>query len=110
MNKELKTICPNCGCNPQDAPYFMEPTHCPMCGHIFNERETLEEKIRNYVTDSIQRLEIFSDIEICSSEDRDIAHERMNERLKEMSLNELENMCNRIDFEDNYDSYYEILG
>ena len=29
-------ICPNCGFNPQEKPYCMEPTHCPKCGYIFN--------------------------------------------------------------------------
>lgn len=29
--------CPNCGCNPQDEPYCMVPTHCPQCGYIFKE-------------------------------------------------------------------------
>ena len=33
-----KTICPNCGCDPQAKPYCMEPTHCPICGHIFTEQ------------------------------------------------------------------------
>lgn len=28
----IEKICPNCGCNPQDKPYCMEPTHCPNCG------------------------------------------------------------------------------
>lgn len=27
--------CQNCGCNPQDAPYYMVATHCPKCGYIF---------------------------------------------------------------------------
>ena len=34
--------CPNCGCNPQDEPYCMEPTHCPKCGYSFGGSE--EEK------------------------------------------------------------------
>lgn len=29
---KIEKICPNCGCNPQDEPYCMEPTHCPICG------------------------------------------------------------------------------
>ena len=29
---KIEKICPNCGCNPQDEPYCMEPTHCPVCG------------------------------------------------------------------------------
>ena len=28
-------VCPNCGCNPQDEPYCIEPTHCPECGYVF---------------------------------------------------------------------------
>ena len=35
----MEIKCPNCGCNPQDAPYYMEPTHCPECGHIFDNYE-----------------------------------------------------------------------
>ena len=46
VNENLKTKCSNCGCNPQEAPYYMEATHCPECGHIFkyegrNEMYTL---------------------------------------------------------------------
>jgi hypothetical protein len=33
----IERICPECGCNPQDEPYFMEPTHCPDCGFDFSE-------------------------------------------------------------------------
>jgi hypothetical protein len=33
----IKEICPNCGCNPEDEPYCMKPTHCPQCGHIFED-------------------------------------------------------------------------
>ena len=31
----MNNNCPNCGCNPQDAPYCMTATHCPKCGYIF---------------------------------------------------------------------------
>lgn len=31
----INYICPNCGCNPQEEPYCMIATHCPMCGYIF---------------------------------------------------------------------------
>lgn len=111
-------FCPNCGCNPQDEPYCMVATHCPKCGYIFkNEmdktnmnRDEMKEKIRLYVTDSVQKLEIFTDIEICSSKDNENAHEIMDNRLNAMTDVELENMCNRINFEDNYDSYCEIIG
>jgi hypothetical protein len=33
----IERICPDCGCNPKDEPYCMEPTHCPACGHIFED-------------------------------------------------------------------------
>lgn len=45
----MEIQCPNCGCNPQDAPYYMVATHCPKCGHIFRtevknmDKERLEE-------------------------------------------------------------------
>jgi hypothetical protein len=41
IKKEIKImetinfICPNCGCNPQEEPYYMVATHCPICGYIF---------------------------------------------------------------------------
>ena len=73
-------------------------------------RNEMIEKIRLYVTDSVQRLEIFANIEICSSKDNEDAHEIMDNRLDTMTDVELENMCNRIDFEDDYDTYYEIIG
>lgn len=73
-------------------------------------RTEMESKIRLYVTDSTQRLEVFTDIEICSSRDSEDAHEIMDNRLNAMTDIELENMCNRIDFEDDYDSYYKIIG
>lgn len=31
----MQSICPNCGCNPQNEPYCMVATHCPMCGYLF---------------------------------------------------------------------------
>jgi hypothetical protein len=33
----IEKLCPNCGCNPNSSPYYMEPTHCPKCGHVFEE-------------------------------------------------------------------------
>lgn len=33
----IEKLCPDCGCNPNSSPYYMEPTHCPQCGHIFEE-------------------------------------------------------------------------
>ena len=73
-------------------------------------RYEMESKIREYVTITTQKLEVFTDIEICSSKDKEDAHEVMDNRLKSMTDVELENMCNRIDFENDYDSYYEIIG
>lgn len=73
-------------------------------------REEMELKVEYYVTDSTQRLEVFVDMEICSMEELKMAHDLMFERLEKMTDVELENMCNRIDFDDDYDSYYEILG
>ena len=67
-------------------------------------------KVRNYTTESRQRLEVFTDIEICNEEDNETAHDLMDKRLEEMTDVELENMCNRIDHEDDYGTYYEILG
>lgn len=32
---KIERVCPNCGCNPNDEPYCMEPTHCPQCGYSF---------------------------------------------------------------------------
>ena len=31
--------CPNCGFNPAEEPYCMEPTHCPMCAYSFPEED-----------------------------------------------------------------------
>ena len=73
-------------------------------------RTEMETKIEIYVTDSTQRLEVFTGIEMCSSEDLDNAHDVMFERLDNMTDIELENMCNRIDNENKYESYYEIIG
>lgn len=73
-------------------------------------RTEMETKIRDYITESAQRLEVFADLEICKKEDIELAHELMDKRLNSMTDIELENMCNRIDFEDEYDTYYEIIG
>ena len=35
----MNVYCPNCGCNPQDAPYYMVATHCPKCGYIFTNNK-----------------------------------------------------------------------
>lgn len=43
--KKDATICPNCGCNPQDEPYCMEPTHCPKCGYDFDSANNLKSAI-----------------------------------------------------------------
>ena len=44
-SKKGATICPNCGCNPQDEPYCMEPTHCPKCGYDFDSTNNLKSAI-----------------------------------------------------------------
>ena len=33
----IELLCPECGFNPNSSPYYMEPTHCPQCGHVFKE-------------------------------------------------------------------------
>ena len=40
----MNTICPNCGCNPQDEPYCMVATHCPKCGYIFKTKDLYMKK------------------------------------------------------------------
>lgn len=74
------------------------------------ERTVMQAKVRKYVMESIQRMEVFSDIEICTERDLDRGYGQIEARLARMSDTELEEMCSRIDFEDEYDSYYEILG
>lgn len=73
-------------------------------------REEMELKVREYVMESVQRFEVFTDTEICSIEDNEMAHDLMDKRLEKMTDIELENMCNRIDFQNDYDTYYEIIG
>ena len=73
-------------------------------------RNEMIEKRRLYGTDSTQRLEIFVDMEVCTEKDNNTAHELMDKRLSSMTDVELENMCNRINFGDDYDTYYEIIG
>ena len=37
LENNEKILCPNCGCDPQEEPYCMEPTHCPLCGMNLSE-------------------------------------------------------------------------
>ena len=67
------------------------------------DRKAMQEKIKDYIMQSSQKLEVFT-----NSNDKN-SYEIMNTILEEMTDIELENMCDRIDFEDEYDSYYEIL-
>lgn len=73
------------------------------------ERNAMLDKIRCYVTESVQRLEIFTDIEICTKRDLDLAHEKMDNRLNRMNDSELQELCNRIDKESECDTYYSIF-
>ena len=41
MDFKIERVCPACGYNPNDQPYCMDPTHCPICGTII---EDLSEK------------------------------------------------------------------
>lgn len=64
---------------------------------------------REYITDSIQRLEEFSDIEICNSDDNTYAHEEMDRILDEMSFKDLSDMTKRMNSDDTYKSYKEVF-
>ena len=76
--------------------------------HIMT-RSMLLQKARLFITHSIQRLEIFTDLEICTESDNDRAHRIMNQKLKEMETAKLAAMVKRMQEEDRYDSYYEIF-
>lgn len=79
----MNTICPNCGCNPQEEPYCMIATHCPKCGYNFKDNEgeikmtnermrellnNMEEYLVNYSKDiDFEKIGVSKEIELSES-------------------------------------------
>lgn len=60
-------------------------------------RYEMEQKVKDYIRSDDHKLEDYSDIEICCSNDYDDALELMNERIKQLTDAELVAFCNAID-------------
>ena len=60
-------------------------------------RYEMEQKVKNYVISDDHKLEDYSDIEICSVEDKEDALKVMNERIKSSSGDELKAFCDAIE-------------
>lgn len=61
MREEI--ICPNCGCNPEDAPYYMVATHCPKCGYVFFKNEEKVWIVNGYGDEGNWEIELYSTYE-----------------------------------------------
>lgn len=72
-------------------------------------RAELREIVFNYVMEDNHRLEIITDIEICSAKDMDKAELELDKVLSNMSTEELKDIVERINHDDDYGSYYEIF-
>lgn len=61
------------------------------------KRFEMEEKVREYVTSSLHKLEDYTDIEICCTRDKKDALVLLDCRIASLSIEELEDFCNAID-------------
>lgn len=60
-------------------------------------RYEMEQKVRNYITSDIHKLEDYSDVEICCEADREDALRLIDERIEHLTDLDLKVFCNAID-------------
>lgn len=72
-------------------------------------RYDMEERVTKYITSSNERLEAFSDKEIHCDIDESRAVAIMEEKIKYMSDEQLNLLCNRIDHENEFETYYDFF-
>ncbi len=65
--------------------------------------------IRKYICDDLHRIEIFSDVDINTKKDMELAESIVADRLSGMTHDELSALYKRIRNAEDYDSYYEVF-
>lgn len=76
--KEIEK-CPMCGCNPNEEPYAMEPTHCPMCGYNFGmtpkRTQELYDNMLNHISELVSGTDLVDTLHTVGFTDEEIAAE-----------------------------------
>ena len=71
--------CPNCGFNPQDEPYCMEPTHCPKCGYSPKRIKELYDNMLTHISELVSGSDLIDTLRAIGFTDEEIEEELGNE-------------------------------
>lgn len=68
-------ICPNCGFNPQNEPYCMEPTHCPKCGYSPTRIKELYDNMLAHISELVSGADLIDTLRAIGFTDEEIINE-----------------------------------